>query len=208
MAYKIITIWLISFAICLPLFILGQIDSTNVFNKENRACFPQHRTFKIYGSIVAFFIPLMIMIVTYTLTMSSLQQAVSTKKKRIKGRNKMALVLNLATMAVRWRRAVNTPTAAKNEEILDNNNFECYQHSSPVVENIQEQIIQPSQSGKRRAYSLLPNDSSNKTSETDKRNSISINYLNKKFIPTQQLQKLFSYHAKPAIPDNNEVTFP
>lgn len=108
MAYKIITIWLISFAICLPLFILSLVDSTNVYNEKEHTCFPSNRTFKIYGSVVAFFIPLIIMIVTYALTMSALRQAHTTKKQRYKGRKRMNTVLNIAAMAVRWKRAVNT----------------------------------------------------------------------------------------------------
>lgn len=107
-AYKIITIWLISFAICLPLFILGLVNSSNVYNETTRACFPAHRTFKIYGSFVAFFIPLIIMIVTYALTMSALQQAHTTKRNRYKRREKIHAVINLAAMAIRWKRAVNT----------------------------------------------------------------------------------------------------
>ena len=107
-AYKIITIWLISFAICLPLFILGLVNSSNVYNETTRACFPAHRTFKIYGSFVAFFIPLIIMIVTYALTMSALQQAHTTKQNRYKRREKIHAVINLAAMAIRWKRAVNT----------------------------------------------------------------------------------------------------
>ena len=106
--YKIITIWLISFAICLPLFILALIDSSNVYNEKTRACFPTHRTFKIYGSIVAFFIPLIIMIVTYALTMTALQQAHTTKRERTKRRKKIRAVVNLAAMAIKWKRAVNT----------------------------------------------------------------------------------------------------
>ncbi len=108
MAYKIITIWLISFAICLPLFILGLVDTSNVYNATTRACFPAHRTFKIYGSFVAFFIPLIIMIVTYALTMSALQQAHTTKIERKKRREKIHAVINIAAMAIRWKRAVNT----------------------------------------------------------------------------------------------------
>ena len=108
MAYKIITIWLISFAICLPLFVLGLIDSTNVYNENSRACFPAHRAFKIYGSFVAFFIPLIIMIVTYALTMTALQQAHTTKKQRSQRRRNIHAVINLAAMAIRWKRAVNT----------------------------------------------------------------------------------------------------
>ena len=48
------------------------------------------------------------MIVTYALTMSALQQAHSTKKKRFTRRQKMHAVLNLATMAMRWKRAINS----------------------------------------------------------------------------------------------------
>ncbi|CAF3757787.1 unnamed protein product [Rotaria sp. Silwood1] len=107
MAYKIITIWLISFAICLPLFILSLVDSTNVFDEKAHACFPSNRIFKLYGSFVAFFIPLIIMIVTYALTMYALRQAHTTKKKRYKGRKKIHAVMNIAAMAVRWKRAVN-----------------------------------------------------------------------------------------------------
>lgn len=47
------------------------------------------------------------MIVTYALTMSALQQAHSTKKKRHSRRQKMHAVINLATIAMRWKRAVN-----------------------------------------------------------------------------------------------------
>lgn len=108
MAYKIITIWLISFAICLPLFILGLVDTSNVYNEQTRACFPAHRTFKIYGSFVAFFIPLIIMVVTYALTMAALRQAHTTKKERKKRHERMHAVINLAAMAIRWKRAVNT----------------------------------------------------------------------------------------------------
>jgi heme/copper-type cytochrome/quinol oxidase subunit 1 len=125
MAYKIITIWLISFAICLPLFILGLVDSSNVYDDKTRGCFPVHRTFKIYGSFIAFFIPLTIMIVTYALTMSALQQAHTTKEKRDKRKKKMHAVINIAAMAVRWKRAVNTveiPDEKKTSEVSEQPN--------------------------------------------------------------------------------------
>ena len=131
MAYKIITIWLISFAICLPLFILGLIDSSNVYNAQTRACFPAHRTFKIYGSFVAFFIPLVIMIVTYALTMSALQQAHTTKKERTKRQKKMHAVINLAAMAVRWKRAVNTIELPDEKKTIE-------EKSKPNIEVIEE----------------------------------------------------------------------
>ncbi|CAF1332034.1 unnamed protein product [Adineta steineri] len=143
--YKIMIIWLISFAICLPLFILGLTDSSNVYNKETRACFAAHRIFKIYGSFVAFFIPLIIMIVTYALTMSALQQAHATKQQRTRRRKKIHAVVNLAAMAIKWKRAVNTV------EILDEKNLSInLQHNIPSIEkrmSISEQ--------RKRSSSLL-----------------------------------------------------
>jgi hypothetical protein len=50
------------------------------------------------------------MIVTYALTMSALQQAYTTKKKRHTRRQKMHAVINLATIAMRWKRAINNET--------------------------------------------------------------------------------------------------
>jgi len=150
MAYKIITIWLISFAICLPLFILGLVDSSNVFDKETRACFPAHRTFKIYGSFVAFFIPLIIMIVTYGLTMTALQQAHTTKKERKKRRERIHAVINLAAMAIRWKRAVNTveiPDEKKSTIIIP----------QPENETINEKLPKTIPE-RKRASSLLTNE--------------------------------------------------
>lgn len=136
MAYKIVTIWFISFAICFPLFILGLLNSSNVYNEETRACFPNNRTFKIYGSSVAFFIPLIIMVVTYALTMSALQQAHTTKIERFRRRKRIHAVVNLATMAIRWKRAVNTVEipdqnvlATQTKELRDDENKEISENS-------------------------------------------------------------------------------
>jgi hypothetical protein len=147
MAYKIITIWLISFAICLPLFILGLVDSSNVFNEQTRACFPAHRTFKIYGSFVAFFIPLIIMIVTYALTMTALQQAHTTKRERKKRRERIHAVINLAAMAIRWKRAVNSveiPDEKKSTIIIPE------QENQIINEKLPQKILE-----RKRASSLL-----------------------------------------------------
>jgi hypothetical protein len=145
--YKIITIWLISFAICLPLFILGLTDSSNVYNEKTRLCFAAHRTFKIYGSVVAFFIPLVIMIITYALTMVALQQAHTTKRLRSKRQRKIRAVVNLAAMAIKWKRAVNTV------EIPDEKQSSTKpEHQSSSAE---QQI--PVNGARKRASSLLGN---------------------------------------------------
>ena len=132
-AYKIITIWLISFAICLPLFILGLVDTTNVYDEHTQACFPTHRTFKIYGSFVAFLIPLIIMIVTYALTMSALQQAHTTKQNHYKRRQRFHAVINLAAMAIRWKRAVNSV------EIVDGKRKVVHNDDQTVVQQEPEE---------------------------------------------------------------------
>ena len=107
MACKILTIWLISFAICLPIFILSLLDSSNVYNEETCVCFPSNRIFKLYGSFVAFLIPLIIMIATYTLTIISLRK-VCTTKKRSKERKEMRAVIDAAAIAIKWKRAINS----------------------------------------------------------------------------------------------------
>ena len=153
-----LVLWLrlISFAICLPLFIVGLVDSTNVFDEATRACFPAHRTFKIYGSFVAFFIPLLIMIVTYALTMSALQQAHSTKKKRYTRRQKMHAVLNLATMAMRWKRAIN------NDSILEEKASPDAKASRPEhrTQSVNLNTSVPMNYQRKRASSLLVNEPS------------------------------------------------
>ena len=169
-AYKIITIWLISFAICLPLFILGLVDSSNVYNETTQACFPAHRTFKIYGSFIAFFIPLIIMIVTYTLTMTALHQAHTTKKQRKKGRETIHAVVNLAAMAIRWKRAVNTveipagttPSVISQQDTLsgDKNLSKTHQRkrSSSLItaENPKRSIFRSNQRLNELSKSALP----------------------------------------------------
>jgi heme/copper-type cytochrome/quinol oxidase subunit 1 len=148
MAYKIVTIWLISFAICLPLFVLGLVDSSNVYDEQTRACFPAHRTFKIYGSFVAFLIPLIIMVVTYALTMTALQQAHITKKERNKRRERMRAVMNIAAIAIRWKRAVSTV------EIPDENKPTIVPEQE--TQSIEEKLPKKNHE-RKRASSLLTN---------------------------------------------------
>ncbi len=172
MAYKIITIWLISFAICLPLFILGLVDTSNVYNEQTRACFPAHRTFKIYGSFVAFFIPLIIMIVTYALTMTALQQAHITKRERKKRRERMHAVINLAAMAIRWKRAVNTVEIPDEKKTT----IDLEQMSEVVEEKISKNNLQ-----RKRALSLLINEQPKKSMFTS---SQRLNACSKAFSPS------------------------
>ena len=81
MLFKIIAVWTISTAISSPIFILGTIDQQNVVS--NGVCAPNNPSFKLYGSIFAFYIPFIIMITTYALTMCSLRNALVNKRKHI-----------------------------------------------------------------------------------------------------------------------------
>lgn len=79
MLWKIVTVWAISAAISSPVFVLGILDKQNVLS--DGICAPNNRSFKIYGSIFAFYIPFIIMITTYALTMRSLRNVLVNKKK-------------------------------------------------------------------------------------------------------------------------------
>lgn len=63
---KIFFVWVVSMAISSPICIHGFVDPTIVYN--DGVCVPVLKDFVIYGSVFAFYIPLLIMIVTYVLT--------------------------------------------------------------------------------------------------------------------------------------------
>ncbi|CAF1385827.1 unnamed protein product [Rotaria magnacalcarata] len=209
MAYKIITIWLISFAICLPLFILGLVDSSNVYDEKTRACFPAHRTFKIYGSFVAFFVPLIIMIVTYALTMSALQQAYSTKKKRHTRRQKMHAVINLAAIAIRWKRAVNNEPIDEQKDSIQSTST----RSKPKIQPLNV-VSAPMNCQRKRAVSLLANEQySSGNKHLSKRMFVSNHRLNETIKPLtpitwykrreKQLQSLPERSIEQSSPSSN-----
>ncbi len=73
----ILLIWTFSIAISCTILILGFADEHNIsmINNENkRFCVLNNRSFIIYGSIVCFCVPCVLMLVTYSLTIRRLQQ--------------------------------------------------------------------------------------------------------------------------------------
>ncbi|KAG7467269.1 hypothetical protein MATL_G00151610 [Megalops atlanticus] len=68
---KIMAVWTISVGISMPIPVFGLQDNSKVF--KDGSCFLTDDSFVLVGSFVAFFIPLTIMMVTYFLTISSLQ---------------------------------------------------------------------------------------------------------------------------------------
>lgn len=67
---KLAIVWVTSIAISSPITILGFINESNVFS--NQHCALSNGNFKIYGSVCAFFIPLLIMVLSYGLTLYTL----------------------------------------------------------------------------------------------------------------------------------------
>lgn len=68
---KIMAVWTISVGISMPIPVLGLRDHSKVF--KDGSCLLTDNNFVLVGSFVAFFIPLIIMVVTYFLTINALQ---------------------------------------------------------------------------------------------------------------------------------------
>ncbi|XP_063169714.1 5-hydroxytryptamine receptor 2C [Candoia aspera] len=72
---KIAAVWTISMGISLPIPVIGLQDDSRVF--VNGSCVLNDENFVLLGSFVAFFIPLVIMVFTYCLTIQVLQKQAS-----------------------------------------------------------------------------------------------------------------------------------
>ncbi|XP_039182351.1 5-hydroxytryptamine receptor 2A isoform X1 [Crotalus tigris] len=69
---KIALVWTVSIGISMPIPIFGFHDDSKVF--KNGSCFLVDQNFVLIGSFVAFFIPFAIMMISYFLTIKSLQK--------------------------------------------------------------------------------------------------------------------------------------
>ena len=100
-ALKILFVWGVSIAISSPICIYGFIDHSTVLN--DKFCVPTLSEFIIYGSIFAFYIPLIIMILTYLLTIKilvknqSLMRTIERSDIRLRPRHSYAKNCNVAT---------------------------------------------------------------------------------------------------------------
>ncbi|KAG9338947.1 hypothetical protein JZ751_024337, partial [Albula glossodonta] len=72
---KIAAVWTISIVISMPIPVIGLLNEEKVF--VNGSCVLNEENFVLVGSFVAFFIPLVIMVVTYCLTVRVLQRQAS-----------------------------------------------------------------------------------------------------------------------------------
>ena len=71
-ALKIAFVWVVSTAVCVALAIAGFANYSNVY--VDGQCVPAVKDFVLYGSILAFYVPLLIMVVTYVLTVRILAE--------------------------------------------------------------------------------------------------------------------------------------
>ncbi|CAF1228902.1 unnamed protein product [Adineta ricciae] len=132
MLLKIVAVWAISAAVSSPVFVLGIVDKQNVLS--NGVCAPNNASFKLYGSVFAFYIPFIIMITTYALTMRSLRNVLVHKRKYNRERRlkqtfrPLAQIINqYAEIAHNIRRtssSTNNPTTSllSNTNTTSNNN--------------------------------------------------------------------------------------
>lgn len=67
-AFKISFVWILSFLISCPLILLAVFSPHDLMNADLQ-CAIMNRHFLVYGSLSAFFIPLLIMVVAYSLSM-------------------------------------------------------------------------------------------------------------------------------------------
>ncbi|KAJ8348776.1 hypothetical protein SKAU_G00273650 [Synaphobranchus kaupii] len=72
---KIAAVWTISIVISMPIPVIGLLNEEKVF--VNGSCVLNEERFMLVGSFVAFFIPLIIMVVTYCLTVQVLRRQAS-----------------------------------------------------------------------------------------------------------------------------------
>ena len=76
---KIMSVWLISISICSPIIILGLIDKRNVYDPSRQVCILFNKSFRLYGSLFAFYIPFVIMLIAYSSTIKILRHILSKK---------------------------------------------------------------------------------------------------------------------------------
>ncbi|XP_050431907.1 5-hydroxytryptamine receptor 2C isoform X2 [Adelges cooleyi] len=70
---KIAIVWFLSFSVSLSVTLLGLYNPKNIM-PEPGMCVINNRAFFVFGSLVAFYIPMIIMVVTYALTVQLLRK--------------------------------------------------------------------------------------------------------------------------------------
>ncbi|XDV36252.1 hypothetical protein PO909_006069 [Leuciscus waleckii] len=112
---KITAAWTISVVISMPVPVLGLHDHSKVF--RNESCQLTDNNFVLIGSFVAFFIPLIIMVVTYFLTIRALQ-------------SEATLCLDQLVVRPKWSSTILLPRGSLSSERLFSRSSICRDRAS------------------------------------------------------------------------------
>ncbi|ESO10051.1 hypothetical protein HELRODRAFT_72732, partial [Helobdella robusta] len=72
-AFRIAAVWIFAISISSPLALLATFRPLDILNSKSE-CIISNPNFLVYGSIAAFFLPLVVMLLTYSLTIRLLSQ--------------------------------------------------------------------------------------------------------------------------------------
>ena len=139
-AAKIGMVWVAAVAISSPVTVLGAIDESNILNDRN--CLLKNDGFIMYGSILAFFIPLIIMVITYALTVRLLfKQSVQCDPNGRAAKEGIPIIRRSKTSVRRGSSLVDGRSSHKRDhyelfikERMNNNKKEnLYQHMPSII---------------------------------------------------------------------------
>ncbi|KZC13664.1 5-hydroxytryptamine receptor 2B [Dufourea novaeangliae] len=71
--FKIAAVWLLAMLVSSSITVLGVINSVNIMPRPS-TCVINNRAFFVFGSLVAFYVPMIVMVATYVLTVPLLRQ--------------------------------------------------------------------------------------------------------------------------------------
>ncbi|XP_029676319.1 5-hydroxytryptamine receptor 2B [Formica exsecta] len=71
--FKIAAVWLLAMLVSSSITVLGIINPSNIM-PEPRKCVINNRAFFVFGSLIAFYIPMIVMVTTYVLTVQLLRK--------------------------------------------------------------------------------------------------------------------------------------
>ncbi|XP_060078637.1 5-hydroxytryptamine receptor 2C-like [Ylistrum balloti] len=126
---KIILVWVIALAISSPITILGFIEQSNVLN--DKQCMLTNQNFIIYGSICAFFIPLTIMVISYSFTLYLLiGQCNKSKSGQAEGQPMIRRSLSRKPNKQRPR----VKFSARRTRSCPEEDQECSQDTTPIIQ--------------------------------------------------------------------------
>jgi hypothetical protein len=121
----IILIWSIAILLSSPMIVLGAINKNNII--INRHCLINNQFFVIYGSVISFVIPLIIVIIMYTLTVRRLKEQIRQCQTQL-AQEQLARAASLVVKPF-LRRHIQTKSAADAAAAANANSS----HSTPIT---------------------------------------------------------------------------